>query len=141
MIRVASCTSTTQGMPNSRATVAAWLSIPPVSTTTAAAGMNSGVQGVSVNGATSTSPGSMSRENAASVLRMIRARPVASPALTPMPVSAVVSTTLALFVGAMVPIHASGRVYSAACARWRLRRAMAVASETGWPFTISATSW
>ena len=110
MMRVASCTSTTHGMPNSRATVAACDSMPPVSTTTAAAGMNSGVQGVSVNGAMSTSPGSISRSNAASVLRMMRARPVAVPALTPRPLSDLVATTFVRLAGTVSPTHASGKV-------------------------------
>ncbi len=95
-------------MPNSLATVAACDSMPPVSTTTAAAGMNSGVQGVSVNGATRMSPDSISRSNAASVLRTMRARPVATPALTPRPLSDVAATTFPRLAGTTSPTHASG---------------------------------
>src|SRR5438132_10986633 len=57
MVVVADPTPTTAGMPNSRATIAQWLSTPPVSTTTAAALAKSGVQGGAVVSATSTSPG------------------------------------------------------------------------------------
>ena len=110
MMRVASCTSTTHGMPNSRATVAAWESMPPVSTTTAAAGMNNGVHGVSVNGATSTSPGSISRANAASALAMMRARPIATPALTPRPVSDLLVDAFLRLAGTTSPTQASGSV-------------------------------
>src|SRR6185503_1216343 len=46
----------TAGMPYSRATIAAWEADPPVSTTTAAARWNRGVQAGLVTGATRTSP-------------------------------------------------------------------------------------
>ena len=65
----------TAGMPYSRATVAAWLRRPPVSTTTPAAGRKSGVQGASVTGATRISPGRMVASEAPSALRTTRARP------------------------------------------------------------------
>ena len=58
MARVAPVAETTHGMPSSRLTITAWLSGAPTSTTTAAAGTNSGVHDGSVMGATSTSPGS-----------------------------------------------------------------------------------
>src|SRR5581483_9758429 len=54
---VAAPADTTQGMPSSRLTMAAWENGEPTSTTTAAAGRNSGVHDGSVIGATSTSPG------------------------------------------------------------------------------------
>jgi hypothetical protein len=56
MERVAPVTETTQGMPSSRLTITAWVIWAPTSTTTAAAGTNSGVQLGSVTGATRMSP-------------------------------------------------------------------------------------
>ena len=44
MVRVALVTDTTQGRPSSRLTMTAWVIWAPTSTTTAAAGTNSGVQ-------------------------------------------------------------------------------------------------
>src|SRR5437763_13109593 len=55
---VQSPAETTQGMPSSRLTMAAWENGEPTWTTTAAAATNSGVHDGSVIGATSTSPAS-----------------------------------------------------------------------------------
>src|ERR1700682_4184076 len=84
-------TETTHGMPNSRDTMTAWLIWAPTSTTTAAAGTNSGVQAGSVIGATRTSPGSSACGAEGS--RMILARPVALPGQPGMPVSTVPAFT------------------------------------------------
>lgn len=54
---VARGTASTAGIPASQATIAAWESTPPVSTTTADAMVNSGVHAESVLRQTSTSPG------------------------------------------------------------------------------------
>ena len=54
-------TLSTAGMPNSRATIAAWLSTAPLSQTTAAALRNNGVHEGSVIAHTNTSPGSNPR--------------------------------------------------------------------------------
>src|SRR4029079_16217483 len=51
MLRVAPVAETTHGMPSSRLTMMAWLRAAPTSTTTAAAGTNSGVHEGSVMGA------------------------------------------------------------------------------------------
>src|SRR5436305_7160260 len=91
IFRVASVTDTTHGMPSSRDTITAWVIWAPTSTTTAAAGTNSGVQAGSVTGAISTSPGSNAKGSDGSV--MIRARPVATPAQPGMPVSTVPGPT------------------------------------------------
>src|SRR5262249_39901255 len=74
---------TTAGMPYSRATIAPWESSPPRSITTAPATVNSGVQPGSVNGATSTSPGSIAVP--ASAVSATLARPVTTPAQAAMP--------------------------------------------------------
>ena len=80
---VAPVADTTHGMPSSRLTMTAWLMVPPTSTITPAAGTNSGVHDGSVMGATRMSPGSRAPGSDGSVT--IRARPVAVPALPPMP--------------------------------------------------------
>ena len=69
----------TQGMPNSRLTITEWLNGAPTSTTTPAAGINSGVQDGSVIGATRISPGSSPRGSPGSVTT--RALPVTTPGL------------------------------------------------------------
>src|SRR5579859_3787040 len=56
MMAVAEPVPTTAGMPYSRATMAQWLRMPPESVTMAATVAKSGVQGVAVVSATSTSP-------------------------------------------------------------------------------------
>src|SRR6267378_1035869 len=73
---VASGTPTTAGMPYSRATTAPCDIIPPISMTRAPAVRKSGVQPGSVDGATSTSPGS---SRAPTGERMTRATPRAIP--------------------------------------------------------------
>src|SRR5438477_8172913 len=88
---VASVTETTQGIPSSRDTMTAWVIWAPTSTTTAAAGTNSGVHAGSVTGATSTSPGSSANGSDGSVT--MRARPVALPAHPGIPVSTVPGPT------------------------------------------------
>ena len=85
MVLVASVMLTTDGMPSSRLTITAWLSIAPTSTTTASTGTNSGVHDGSVIGATSTSPGPMSRGSEGS--STMRARPRATPGQPAMPVN------------------------------------------------------
>src|SRR3989304_3288430 len=56
MRAIAPGTATTQGMPYSRAVMAGWERMPPVSVTTAPATAKRGVQGGAVITATSTSP-------------------------------------------------------------------------------------
>ena len=73
---VASGTPTTAGIPYSRATTAPCDIIPPISITSALAVRKSGVQPGSVEGATSTSPGS---RRAPAGARMTRATPRATP--------------------------------------------------------------
>ncbi len=73
---VAPATPTTAGMPYSRAMTAPWAMLPPVCITSPPAVRNSGVQPGSVEGATSTSPGS-SRAPVGS--RITRARAVTVP--------------------------------------------------------------
>ena len=58
IFETASKTPVTHGIPNSRLTITEWLNGAPTSTTTPAAGINSGVQEGSVIGATRISPGS-----------------------------------------------------------------------------------
>ena len=87
IVRVAPVTETTHGTPSSRLTITAWLIWAPTSTTTAAAGTNSGVQAGSVMGATSTSPGWRPRGSPGSWTT--RARPVATPVQPGMPTSTV----------------------------------------------------
>ncbi len=92
MRRVASVADTTHGMPSSRLTITACDIAAPTSTTTAAAGTNSGVHDGSVLGATSTSPGS--RPVGSNESSTTRARPVALPGQpgNPVSVSPAVST-------------------------------------------------
>ena len=74
---VASVTDTAHGMPSSRLTMMAWLSAAPTSTTTPAAGTNSGVQAGSVIGATRMSPYSSAEESDGS--STTQARPLTLP--------------------------------------------------------------
>src|SRR3970040_3124874 len=74
---VAPVAPTTAGIPYSRATMAQWLSSPPVSVTTAAAVAKSGVHGGEVVGVTRISPGCNRLPSA--IVRLIRATPFAVP--------------------------------------------------------------
>src|SRR5438270_2358445 len=100
---VASVTDTTHGMPSSRETITAWVIWAPTSTTTAAAGTNSGVHAGSVTGATSTSPGSSANGSDGSVT--MRARPVAVPAHPGMPVKTVPGPTFSTAAAASRRLH------------------------------------
>ena len=85
IISVASLTATTQGIPNSRETITAWLIWPPTLTTTASAGTNNGVQEGSVSGAIRISPGPRSLGSEGSVMTF--AVPSATPGHPPNPFS------------------------------------------------------
>src|SRR4029077_10129055 len=76
-----------------RLTMIAWLSGAPTSTTTPAAGTNSGVHDGSVIGATSTSPGSSAEGSCES--STTRARPWAIPGQPGMPCNVSPSLTTA----------------------------------------------
>jgi len=81
---VASGTASTAGRPCSRATMAAWESMPPVSVITAAATPNSGVQAGSVVRHTRMSPGWTRAKSPGPWMR--RTGPVARPGLAGVPV-------------------------------------------------------
>jgi len=76
-LTVASPHPTTAGIPNSRATIEAWLSALPTSVTTAAARLKRGVQPDVVRGAPRVSPGW--RRSNSLLLRITRTGPVARP--------------------------------------------------------------
>ena len=82
-MRVAVRVPTTQGMPSSRETMAAWDVMPPASVTIAAARRMSGTQSGEVIAATSTSPGSSLDDSP--TVESTRTRPVAVPGLAPSP--------------------------------------------------------
>src|SRR5437773_2104667 len=77
MVVVPTIVPTTHGMPYSRATVAQWLSTPPLSATTAPIVLNRTLQGGSVISQTRIWPGSTVL--ASSRLRATLARPRAEP--------------------------------------------------------------
>jgi len=97
---------TTHGMPSSLATTAAWLSAPPMSTTSAEERNMIDAQLGSVVGVTRTSPSSTSAKLGSATTRTT---PSAMPALTPMPLTALSAGSPAA-TGAGTPRHMLGMV-------------------------------